>query len=148
MSHTQVQWARGTTAQVAAYTGPAGELVLNTDDWSLSAQDGSTPGGWVVRPRRNVRIVTATGAQAVSLTDDLIAWAPTTPAAVTFTLPSAPRVGETHGFKYLLTPGGTYALTVAAASGQTLDGQPSIALTAAYGYLEAVYVGGNQWVVT
>ena len=94
MSHTQVQWARGTTAQVAAYTGPQGELVLNTDDWSLQAQDGVAAGGWVIRPRFNLRTVTASGAQSVNITDDIIAWAPVTPAAATFTLPSSPRVGD------------------------------------------------------
>ena len=93
MSHTQVQWARGTTAQVGSYTGPTGELVLNTDDWSLQAQDGVTAGGWVIRPRRNVRTVTAAGAQSVAVTDDIIAWAPATPAVATFTLPSGARLG-------------------------------------------------------
>lgn len=45
MSHTQVQWARGTSAQAAAYTGPAGEIVIDTDDYSLIVQDGATAGG-------------------------------------------------------------------------------------------------------
>jgi hypothetical protein len=147
LSHTQVQWARGSTAQVAAYAGPQGELVLNTDDWSLQAQDGSTAGGWVIRPRLNVRTVTATGAQTVNLTDDVIAWEPATPAAVTFTLPAAARLGEVHGFKYLLTTGELYALTVAAPSGQTIDGQAAVTLTGPYQYLEAVYIGSNRWVV-
>ena len=131
MSHTQVQWARGTGAQVAAYTGPSGELVLNTDDWSLQAQDGVTAGGWVVRPRRNVRTVTATGTQSVNVTDDLIAWQPTTPAATTFTLPSSPRVGEAHSFKYLASSG-SFTLTVAAPAGQTVDGAASAGLGVLY----------------
>lgn len=45
MAHTQVQLARGTSAQVLAYTGPAGEAVINTDDYTLAIQDGSTAGG-------------------------------------------------------------------------------------------------------
>ena len=146
MSHTQVQWARGTTAQVAAYTGPPGELVLNTDDWSLQAQDGVAAGGWVIRPRQNVRTVTATGAQAVAFTDDLAAWAPTTPAATTFTLPSSPRLGESHAFKYLASTGG-FSLTVAAPAGQTIDGQASVALGVLYAVLRVVYIGSNQWIV-
>ena len=146
MSHTQVQWARGSTSQVASYTGPQGELVLNTDDWSLQSQDGLTAGGWVIRPRLGVRTVTATGAQSVDLTDDLVAWAPTTPAATTFTLPSSPRLGEVHGFKYLAASG-SFALTVAAPAGQTIDGAASIALTALYQALRVVYIGSNQWVI-
>ena len=146
MSHTQVQWGRGSTAQVAAYTGPPGELVLNTDDWSLQAQDGVAAGGWVIRPRLNVRTVTGTGAQSVNPTDDLIAWQPGTPAATTFTLPSSPRVGEAHAFKYLATSGG-FTLTIAAPAGQTIDGAGSVALGILYAALRVVYIGSNQWIV-
>jgi hypothetical protein len=139
-----VQWARGSTSDIAAYTGPAGELVLNTDDWSLRAQDGITAGGWVVRPRLNVRTVTGTGAQAVAVTDDLIAWAPGTPAATTFTLPAAPQVGERHSFKYLAASG-SFTLTIAAAAGQTIDGAATATLTALYAVLHLAYIGGGQW---
>ena len=45
MAHTQVQWGRGTSSQVGGYTGPAGELVLNTDNGALYIQDGVTAGG-------------------------------------------------------------------------------------------------------
>ena len=146
MSHTQVQWARGTTAQVAAYIGPAGELVLNTDDWSLQAQDGVTAGGWLVRPRLNIRIVTGTGSQSVAATDDVIAWQPTTPAATTFTLPASPRAGEQHRFKYLAASG-SFTMTVAAPSGQTIDGQASIAVSVAYAAIRVVYLGSNTWII-
>lgn len=146
MSHTQVQWARGTTAQVAAYVGPAGELVLNTDDWSLQAQDGVTAGGWVIRPRRNIRVVSGTGSQSVAATDDVIAWQPTTPAPTTFTLPSSPRLGEQHGFKYLAASG-SYAMTIAASAGQTVDGQSSIAVSVPYAALNVVYLGSNSWII-
>jgi hypothetical protein len=44
-SHTQVQLARGTTAQNAAYTGPQGEPTIDTDDFSLIIHDGATAGG-------------------------------------------------------------------------------------------------------
>lgn len=45
MSHTEVQLARGNSAAVAAYAGPQGELVVNTDDYTLHVQDGATAGG-------------------------------------------------------------------------------------------------------
>jgi hypothetical protein len=146
LSHTQVQWARGSTSQVAAYTGPIGELVLNTDDWSLQAQDGVTAGGWMIRPRLNVRVVTGNGAQSVAITDDLTAWQPGTPAATTFTLPSSPRVGERHAFKYLAASGG-FAMTVAAPSGQTIDGAASASLSTLYAVLEVIFIGGTEWSV-
>jgi len=147
VSHTQVQWARGTTAQVAAYTGLSGELVLNTDDWSLQAQDGVTTGGWVLRPRLNARVVSGTAAQSVNITDDVIAWAPTTPAAVTFTLPSSPRIGELHGFKYLIVSGQMFAMTIAPPAGHTIDGGGSYILQQPNAYAEFIYIGGNQWIV-
>jgi hypothetical protein len=146
LSHTQVQWARGSTSQVGAYTGPAGELVLNTDDWSLQAQDGITAGGWVILPRVCVRTVTGTGAQTVAITDDLIAWVPGTPAATTFTLPSSPRVGQQHSFKYLAASG-SFALTIAAPAGQTIDGASTATLNTLYAALHLVYIGGSQWSV-
>ena len=146
MSHTQVQWARGSTSQIASYTGPTGELVLNTDDWSLQAQDGVTAGGCVIRPRLNVRTVTGTGAQSVGVIDDVIAWMPGTPAATTFTLPSSPRVGEQHRFKYLAASG-SFAMTVAAPAGQTIDGAASTSLSSLYAALAVVFIGGTQWCV-
>ena len=146
MSHTQVQWARGSTSQTASYTGPIGELVLNTDDWSLQAQDGVTAGGWVIRPRFNVRIVTGTGSQSVAITDDVIAWNPGTPAATTFTLPSSARIGEQHSFKYLAASG-SFAMTVAAPASQTIDGAASVALSTLYAGTTVAYIGGNQWIV-
>jgi hypothetical protein len=148
LSHTQVQWARGSTSQIGSYTGPAGELVLNTDDWSLQAQDGVTAGGWVIRPRLNIRLVAGTGAQAVNITDDIVVWQPGTPAATNFTLPSAPRSGEVHGFKYLLATGSIAALTITAPAGQTIDGQAAINLAEPNGYVEIIYIGSNQWIVT
>jgi len=45
MSHTQVQLARGNSAEIASYTGPVAEIVVNTDDFTLHVQDGSTAGG-------------------------------------------------------------------------------------------------------
>jgi len=146
LSHTQVQWARGSTSQIASYTGPTGELVLNTDDWSLQAQDGVTTGGWVIRPRLNVRTVTGTGAQSVATTDDVIAWMPGTPAVTTFTLPSSPLVGEQHRFKYLAASG-SFAMTVAAPAGQTIDGAASTSLSSLYAALTVVFIGGTQWCV-
>jgi len=45
MSHTQVQLARAGSSEIAAYTGPLGEVVVNTDDYTLHVQDGTTAGG-------------------------------------------------------------------------------------------------------
>ena len=43
-----VQWKRGNTAATSTYTGPAGEIVVNTDTWSMYVHDGVTAGGHLV----------------------------------------------------------------------------------------------------
>jgi hypothetical protein len=43
---TQVQFRRGTTAQNNAFTGAAGELSINTDNYAIRVHDGSTSGGY------------------------------------------------------------------------------------------------------
>jgi len=44
----QILIKRGNTLTIGSYTGPAGELVLNTETHQLVAQDGVTPGGHLV----------------------------------------------------------------------------------------------------
>ena len=44
-SPRQLQLRRGNAAAVASYTGLAGELTVNTSDWTLYVHDGSTAGG-------------------------------------------------------------------------------------------------------
>ncbi len=43
---TQLQIRRGTSSQVAAFTGAVGELVVNTTNDSVHVNDGSTAGGF------------------------------------------------------------------------------------------------------
>lgn len=45
MARAALRFVRGTAAQVAAYTGPAGEPVFNIDQKRVHVQDGVTPGG-------------------------------------------------------------------------------------------------------
>lgn len=43
-----IQLKRGNEAAVAAYVGPAGEIVVDSQNWNLALQDGQTPGGVTV----------------------------------------------------------------------------------------------------
>ena len=43
---TQVQYRRGSGAQVAAFTGALGEMVVDTTNWVLNVCDGVTVGGY------------------------------------------------------------------------------------------------------
>lgn len=48
MSNVQVQLRRGTTAQHAVYTGPQGEVTVDTDKNALVLHDGATAGGHLI----------------------------------------------------------------------------------------------------
>jgi hypothetical protein len=43
---TQVQFRRGNTQQISAFTGALAEIIVDTDLKTLTIQDGVTPGGW------------------------------------------------------------------------------------------------------
>lgn len=47
-SPRQLQLRRGNTAQISSYTGPIGEIIINTETWALYIQDGTTVGGHLV----------------------------------------------------------------------------------------------------
>lgn len=66
MARQPLRFVRASAAQVAEYTGPAGEPVFNPDAGALHVQDGQTPGG----------IPLATRAQLSQVAQDLLAKAP------------------------------------------------------------------------
>jgi hypothetical protein len=45
---TVLQFRRGTTSQLSTYAGQAGEFLVDTTQWAISVQDGSTLGGHYV----------------------------------------------------------------------------------------------------
>lgn len=49
-----VQFLRGTTAQVEAYTGKAGEIVINTETNDIYIHDGTTQGGHKISTLQNL----------------------------------------------------------------------------------------------
>jgi hypothetical protein len=126
MSHTQVQRARGTSAQTLAYTGPAGEVTVNTDDWSLRVHDGATPGGWPLRPvGRNYSYQQPASGATLTASAHLAAYVvdPAGPlAGLTIVLPAAPNDGDA----FLVVATQPIALlTILPAAGQSVAGAPS-----------------------
>lgn len=45
---------RGKTRAVNAYTGPQGEIVINTDENTILVQDGKTAGGTILAKRSDI----------------------------------------------------------------------------------------------
>jgi hypothetical protein len=69
MSNVQVQLRRGTTAQHAVYTGPQGEVTVDTDKNALVLHDGATAGGKTIGGEDIVNVFNY-GAKGDGVTDD------------------------------------------------------------------------------
>jgi len=124
MSHTQVQLARGNSGEVASYTGPAGEIVVNTDDFTLHVHDGATAGGhqagapcggnYSYQQPTSGATLTATAYLAAYVVDPAGML-----AALTVVVPPTANDGQ---FFELSTTQTITALTVDPASGQSVIG--------------------------
>ena len=123
MSHTQVQWGRGTSSQHAGYTGPAGEVTVNTDDNSLRIHDGNKAGGWPLREvGANYSYQTPTSGTTLTAPAYLAAYVlepAATLASLTIVLPPAANDGDVFE---IATTATITALTASPVSGQTVKG--------------------------
>lgn len=93
------------------------------------------------------RTVTATGAQAVTSSDGIIYWAPTSPADVNFTLPTTPSAGDTYEFKYAVGYGDVYNMKITAGGATTIEGRASVSFLSHDCYIVVKYIGSNIWVI-
>ena len=146
MAHTQVQRARGTSAQNAAYTGPAGEITVNTDDWSLRVHDGVALGGWPLRAiGANYAFQTPTSGATLTAAAHLGAYIlqpAATLASLTIVMPSAPNDGD--AFEVATTQTIT-ALTITPATGQSVMGGGPLTLAANGGVAWRYRAGNTTW---
>jgi hypothetical protein len=69
---TQVQWRRGTSAQVLAMTPAAGEVVADMTNFALCLGDGSTAGG--KRQASEAYVTTAIAALTAGTASTLTLW--------------------------------------------------------------------------
>jgi len=146
MSHTQVQLARANSGEVASYTGPAGEIVVNTDDFTLHVQDGVTAGGhqpgapcggnYVYQQPTTGTTLTATAFLAAYVIDPA-----GTLAALTVVMPATANDGQ---FFEVGTTQTITVLTVGPASGQSVIGG-SLTLAANSGAGWRYRAANNTW---
>jgi hypothetical protein len=147
MSHTQVQLARGNSAAVAAYTGPLGELVVNTDDYSLHVQDGATAGGHEVGSVAGSNYSYQQPTSGATLTAPAYLGAyviDPTAALASLTVIAPPGANDGQVFEVSSTQAIT-ALTVSPAAGQTVNGGGPFLLAADGGCGWRYRAANNTW---
>ncbi len=149
----QLQLRRGTAAQVAAFTGAAGETVVDTTNNRLVVNDGSTAGGWpaakLAEVVTNARTAVADAAYSALTTDRMIAYTSIT-AARAVALPSATSLPT--GTRLLVVDesgncSATLTITLNRAGSDTINGATSVAINVAYGYVAIESNGSNAWTV-
>ncbi len=149
----QVQYRRGTASQVAAFTGAAGELAVDTTNNRVVVQDGATAGGFPATKLSevvtNTRAAVSDANYTALATDRTIAFTAIT-AARTVTLPAA--ASYPTGTRLLIMDesgscSAANAITVAAAGSDTIGGAASAIIPVAYGYLALESNGASKWTV-
>lgn len=149
----QLQLRRGTATQVAAFTGAQGEVVFDTTNNRLVANDGVTVGGSPAAKLSEVvtnsRTAVSDAAYTVLATDRMVAYTSlTAPRAVSLPASSAYPTGtrllvvdETGNCSV------TKTLVVNAAGTDTIDGLTSAIVNQAFGFIGLESSGAGQWTI-
>ncbi len=141
----QLQLRRGTSAQVAAFTGAQGEVAVDTTFNRLVVQDNTTVGGFSAGIERRTAIADA--AYSALPTDRIVAYSSLT-AARAVTLPAAANyptgarlmvVDETGACSSANT------ITVTRAGSDLIDGQTTTVINSSYGFVGLESDGISKW---
>ena len=149
----QVQYRRGTAAQIAAFTGAAGELAIDTTNNRVVVQDGTTAGGFAAAKLSEVltsnRTQVSDAAYTALATDRTVAYIALS-AARAVTLPAASAFPT--GLRLLIVDqsgncSATDTISVSAAGADTISGATSAVIAAPYGYVALESNGSNKWTI-
>lgn len=149
----QLQVRRGTATQIAAFTGAAGEIVVDTTNNRAVVNDASTAGGWPaaklaeVITNRNAPIGDA--AYTVAVTDRTVAYTSLTAARIV-SLPTAASYPTGTRLTIVDECGAcsaTKTLTINVNGTDTLNGASSAVLAVAYGALSLMSNGSTAWTI-
>lgn len=149
----QVQYRRGSSSQVAAFTGAQGELVVDTTNNRVVVQDGSTAGGFpaakLAEVLTNARTAVSDANYTALVTDRTIAYTAIT-AARTVSLPAAASFPT--GTRLLVVDesgscSGTDTITLSANGSDTIDGSSGAAINSSFGYLAIESNGSSKWTI-
>jgi hypothetical protein len=149
----QLQLRRGTGTQVAAFTGAAGEVVFDTTNNRLVANDGVTVGGnpaaKLAEVITNTRTAVSDAAYTALVTDRLIAYTALTAARVV-TLPASSAYPTGTRLLIVDETGNcsvTNTITVNAAGMDTIDGAASAVVNQAFGFIGLDSSGAGHWTI-
>jgi major tropism determinant Mtd-like protein len=119
---TQVQLRRGTSTQVAGFTGAQGEVVVDTTNNRAVVHDGATAGGFALA-RRAEKQRSITGSGDLPITADDVILNVNAGSPLTIIVPAASsRLGSII-FKIVA---GSATVTLVPTGGDTFDGQATL----------------------
>ena len=149
----QVKRRRDTAANVAAYTGAQGELIVDTTNNRVTVHDGATAGGWAAAKLSeiiaNTRTAVSDASYSVLATDRSVAYMSLT-AARGISLPTAaayPTGTPLTIFDESGSCSAVNALTVARVGSDTIDGAAAAAIATPYGYIVLESNGSSKWTI-
>jgi hypothetical protein len=147
----QLQLRRGTAAQVTAFTGAAGEVVMDTTNNRLVVNDGVTVGGTPLAKlsevQTNSRTPVSDTAYAVLVTDRMVAYTALTAARVV-TLPASSLFPLGTRLLIIDETGNcsvTKTLAVGANGTDVIDGAASAVVNQAYGFIGLESNQSGHW---
>ena len=149
----QLQLRRGTSTQVAAFTGAQGETVMDTTNNRLVVSDGSTAGGWPAAKLSEVITNTRTAVNdapySVVATDRMVAYTALS-AARTVTLPAS--IAYPTGTRLLIVDetgncSTTKTLTIAPSGADLIDGGASAVINTPYGFIGVESNQAGEWTI-
>jgi hypothetical protein len=149
----QLRLRGDTAANVAAYTGPSRETVVDTTNNRLVVQDGITPGGWPAAKLAEVPRIARTAITAsysATPTDRLIAVTAIV-SPITITLPVAATFQPGARLLVIDESGAcsfSKSIAVVPQGTDVLVGVFSNTITTALGYLELESNGAGQWTMS
>jgi hypothetical protein len=149
----QLQLRRGTATQVQAFTGAAGEVVMDTTNNRLVVNDGVTPGGTALAKlsevQSNSRTAVSDAAYTVLATDRMVAYTAITATRVV-ALPASSTYPTGTRLVVIDESGNcsvTKTLTLTASGADTIDGAASAIVNQAYGFVGVESNQAGKWTV-
>ena len=147
----QVRRRREAASFLSTYVGAQGELLVDTTNNRVQVHDGVTAGGWAAARLLDVaaRTQIADANYSVQPSDRLVAFTSlTAPRVVTLPAASAYPIG----FQLAIADesgacSATSFVTITAAGSDSVNGLPSVALTAPFAYVEIESNGSGKWTI-